>query len=97
MKINKSKFYTYLFVIVLFLQLYLPSFRLNIFIQVFVFFIYLLLEKPVFSIRFIKFISPLIALMLVGFIGTIIHKFSLVDVLKDIFHFLKPIIGLSID
>jgi hypothetical protein len=96
MKINKSKFYTYLFVIVLFLQLYLPSFRLNIFIQVFVFFIYLLLEKPVFSIRFIKFISPLIALMLVGFIGTIIHQFKLVDILKDIFHFLKPIIGLSI-
>lgn len=96
MKINKSKFYTYLFVIVLFLQLYLPSFRLNIFIQVFVFFIYLLLEKPVFSVRFIKFIFPLITLMLVGFIGTMIHKFSLVDVLKDIFHFLKPIIGLSI-
>jgi len=34
--------------------------------------------------------------MLVGFIGTIIHQFSLVDILKDIFHFLKPLIGLSI-
>lgn len=96
MKISKSKFYTYLFVIVLFLQLYLPSFRLNIFIQVFVLLIYLFFEKPVFSIRFIKFIFPLIIMMLVGFIGTIIHQFSLVDILKDIFHFLKPLIGLSI-
>jgi hypothetical protein len=96
MKINTAKFYTSLFVIVLFLQLYLPSFKLNIFIQLAILMFFFQFEKIELKLGFLKTLLPLIILFFIGFIGTICHKYSLVAILKDIFHFLKPLLGILI-
>ena len=96
MKINKINFYTTLFIIVIFLQLYLPSFKANIFIQIGVLLLYFFLEKAKISLGFLKVLLPIVCVILLGFLGTLINKHSLFNILKDIFHFLKPILGLLI-
>lgn len=96
MKINKKKFYNYLFATTILLQIFLPSFRTNILIQLGVLALFLYVEKVVVSRYFLKFILPLIYLFLLGFLGTFIHKYNFINILKDIFHFIKPILGLSI-
>jgi len=96
MKVNKTKFYTVLFAFILLLQLYLSSFKINIFIQIFALIIYFYFEKVTISKKFISFISPIFLLFFLGFVGTIVHRFPIVNVVKDVFHFLKPILGLLI-
>ncbi len=96
MKINATKFYTSLFVIVLLLQLYLPSFKANVFIQLAVLLFYFVVEKVAVSKGFLKEIAPLFLLMLVGFIGTVIFKYEWYDIIRDISHYLKPITGLLV-
>lgn len=97
MKVKAVHFYTALFAIVLFAQLYLPSFKANVFLQIFMLAVFFILEKkptiPVFLLQKTKF---LIVIFLIGFIGTIFYKYSLFNTLKDIFHFIKPILGLAI-
>ena len=96
MMVSKSKFYTSLFILVLFLQLYLPSFKLNIFFQVGVLSLYFLYEKVAFEKRFLKIIAPVFLLFGLGFIGTVYHSYPYYAIIKDIFHFLKPVLGLLI-
>lgn len=96
MKINVTKFYTCLFVIVLFLQLYLPSFKANIFIQIAVLVLFFSIEKKTISKPFLKTIAPIIVIFFLGFLGTIIHKYPLMNIIKDFFHFIKPILGIGI-
>lgn len=96
MDISKSRFYTILFVIVIFLQLYLPSFKANLFIQIGVVALYFFIEKVTVSIFFLIKTIPVIVLLILGFVGTLIHNYLIYDILKDIFHFLKPLLGLFI-
>ncbi|GAA4068365.1 hypothetical protein GCM10022389_11930 [Flavobacterium cheonanense] len=96
MKINSTKFYSGLFVIVILLQLYLPSFKLNLIIQLFLLALFFYYEKVKVNIQFYKIISPLFLLFFIGFIGAIINNFGMFNIIKDISHFLKPIIGLLI-
>lgn len=96
MKINATKFYTSLFVIVLFLQLYLPSFKANIFIQIAVLVLFFSIEKKTISKPFLKTIAPIIAIFFLGFIGALIHKYPLMNGIKDFFHFIKPLLGIGI-
>ena len=96
MMVSKSKFYTSLFILVLFLQLYLPSFKLNIFFQMGVLSLYFLYEKVAFEKRFLKIIAPVFLLFGLGFIGTVYHSYPYYAIIKDIFHFLKPVLGLLI-
>lgn len=96
MKINSTKFYSGLFVIVILLQLYLPSFKLNIIFQLFLLALFLFYEKIKVNIQFYKIISPLFLLFFIGFIGAIINNFGMFNIIKDISHFLKPITGLLI-
>ena len=96
MIISKSKFYTLLFILVLFLQLYLPSFKLNLFLQIGVLLLYFFNEKSSIEKRFLKIIVPLLLLFLLGFIGTLFHNYPIYEIIKDIFHFLKPIVGILI-
>ncbi len=96
MKINATKFYTCLFVIVLFIQLYATSFRFIIFFEIFVLLLVAFLERQKISIRFAKIITPVILVFLLGFLGMFIHKYHLFNIVKDIFHFIKPILGLLI-
>ncbi|MFY8161994.1 MAG: hypothetical protein ACOVNU_11740 [Candidatus Kapaibacteriota bacterium] len=96
MKINSTKFYSGLFVIVILLQLYLPSFKLNLIIQLFLLALFFYYEKVKVNIEFYKIISPLFLLFFIGFIGAIINNFGMFNIIKDISHFLKPITGLLI-
>lgn len=96
MIISKSKFYTSLFILVLFLQLYLPSFKFNLFIQIGVLALYFFYEKVALEKRFLKIITPVLLLFLLGFVGTLFHKCEVYSIIKDIFHFSKPIVGLLI-
>ena len=96
MMVSKSKFYTSLFILLLFLQLYLPSFKLNIFFQMGVLSLYFLYEKVAFEKRFLKIIAPVFLLFGLGFIGTVYHSYPYYAIIKDIFHFLKPVLGLLI-
>ncbi len=96
MKINAVKFYTILFVIVIFLQLYVYSFRFNIFFQILVLGLFFTLETPKISIRFLRIITPVFIIFLLGFLGMLLHKYNLFNIIKDIFHFIKPLLGVLI-
>ena len=96
MKINKSKFYNFIFATVLLLQIFLPSFRTNILLQMGVLALFFTLEEVKITKGFLKIILPIILLFLMGFLGFIIHRYSFFNALKDIFHSIKPILGLSI-
>lgn len=94
MKISAKKFYSYLFIIVLLLQLYLPSFELNLLLQITILLGYFVLEKITFSVSFFKEVMLLVGILLVGCIGTLLYKYELYNIIKDVAHFLKPITGL---
>jgi len=96
MKINKTQFYRTVFTLVLLMQMYLPSFKVNVFFQLSVLFLYFILEKPTVSIRLLKIILPIIFVFLLGFLGTIIYQNPILFVLKDVFHFIKPLQGILI-
>ncbi|PDS23411.1 O-antigen ligase family protein [Flavobacterium branchiophilum] len=96
MKIHKSKFYSALFICLLLLQIYNPSFRVNIIIQGLVLMGFLLVEKITISKTFFKSIVPLLLVFAIGFLGIFLNKYKPVDVLKDCFYVGKPILGLAI-
>lgn len=94
MKINAEKFYTYIFIIVFLLQLYVASFRINIFFQIFVLATYFYIENAKISFNFYKILVPLLLIILTGFIGQIFNKYGLYNIIKDIFHFSRPLIAI---
>jgi len=96
MKIKKSSFYRTLFVVVLLSQIYLPSFKTNIFFQLAVLTTYFSLEKPKISLRLIKTMLPVVSILLLGFLGMWFYHNPAVFALKDIFHFIKPLQGMLI-
>ena len=96
MKVNAIKFYTSIFVIVLFLQLYVFSFRFNIFFQLFILCSFIVLEKTKISTRFFNTAIPILLIFLVGFIGMLFDRYHLFNITKDIFHFIKPILAIFI-
>lgn len=96
MKINKTSFYRTLFTLVLLAQIYLPSFKINIFFQLGVLIIYFSLEKPTITVRLVKIIQPLLAILFLGIIGLIFYRNPIGLALKDIFHFMKPIQGILV-
>lgn len=96
MKINAAKFYSSLFTVLLLLQLYLPSFKLNLVVQIVVIAVFMFMEKTAFSVFFLKQIKPLFLLFVLGFVGAVIYRPQLFDVIRDISHYIKPITGLLI-
>lgn len=96
MKIKETKFYSIIFVIVLLLQNYLPSFRINILIQCTILVLFIFTNYITVTRLFLKIIIPIIGVFLIGFLGTLLYDYNKVNIIKDIFHFSKPIFGLSI-
>ncbi len=96
MKITATKFYSILFVFVVFAQMYLASFKANVFLQIFILGIYFLYEKLSFDRKFIITILPLFLLFILPFVGMFFHEKEIYNVIKDIFHFVKPLIGIGI-
>ena len=96
MKITATKFYSILFIFVVFAQMYLASFKANVFLQIIILGIYCFYEKLSFDRNFVKIISPIFLLFLLPFVGMLFHKNFFYDVIKDIFHFIKPLLGIGI-
>jgi hypothetical protein len=96
MKISTSKLYTFLLLLVLFLQLYLPSFKANVFFQIAVLLFLVITNNIGFTKSFIKEIIPLIIVFSIGFIGSIVYQNQLFQFFKDVFHFIKPLTGILV-
>ena len=96
MKVKSKEFYSALFIIIILLQLYLPSFKANVLFQVFILGLFFLFEKVQINKLFFKTILPILIIFLLGFVGILFNKVTFFNVFKDIFHFLKPITGLLI-
>uniref|UniRef100_UPI0025F05F4E O-antigen ligase family protein n=1 Tax=uncultured Flavobacterium sp. TaxID=165435 RepID=UPI0025F05F4E len=92
--IKKSDFYRAIFMLIVVCDLYVGSFKLNIFLQLGVLVACHVLEPVAFSKRISRHMAGLLLLLLIGFIGTIIHFHSLSAIFKDLFHFIKPLLGL---
>lgn len=96
MKINKASFYNTLLIVMLLSQIYIPSFKFNVFFQLLVLSFFLIFEKPKVKNTFLKVLFPLFLIFFIGFIGMIVFKRPIGLALKDVFHFIKPIQGILI-
>lgn len=86
----------FLFLTVVISQLYLPSFKLNIVIQLIALLIMLSLNEFKISIRILNLLIPLFLIFGIGFIGFFANDFQWIQLVKDSTHFLKPILGLML-
>ncbi|MDI1254746.1 MAG: O-antigen ligase family protein [Flavobacterium sp.] len=87
----------FLFIAILLLDIYLFSFRINIIIQLsFIAFLYFSSGIKLVPVSFIRLLLPLFAVLLIGFIGSMLHKYTLGDIIKDLLHIIKPIAGITI-
>jgi len=92
--IKTNKTYTLLFIMIALCQLYINSFRVNIVLQLAVA-MFCFLHQPVsLSKKAWQHIAVLGFVLLMGFAGTLLHGYSISNILKDLMHFLKPITGL---
>jgi len=96
MKINKASFYNTLLIVMLLSQIYISSFKFNVFFQLLVLSFFLIFEKPKVKNTFLKVLFPLFLIFFIGFIGMIVFKRPIGLALKDVFHFIKPIQGILI-
>jgi hypothetical protein len=93
-KIEKKTVYTALFILIAVCQLYVESFRVNIFLQLGILGFCAFLEPVRFSNKLYQHLAAFALVLLVGFTGTIIHRYGPSYIFKDLFHFIKPIVGL---
>lgn len=96
MRVSKSKIYSLLLIIILLSQIYIPSFKFNIFLQIFFLCCYVFLEQPKMSTVFLKKIVPIVIIFVIGFIGAIFYNRPISLILKDVFHFIKPLVGVAL-
>lgn len=96
MKISKSTFYSFLLGFALLSQLYIASFKIAIFLQVLVLAIYFALEKATINKRFLATVFPLTLIFSVGFLGFLANSYSVFTCIKDVLHFIKPLLALLI-
>lgn len=96
MKIKVVTLYSALFSILLLAQLYIPSFKVNMLLQLGVLVFFIFSGKGNLSIQFFKKIAPLCILFVLPFIVGLFHHYGLGNFLKDVFYFAKPIIGITL-
>ncbi|QYJ69065.1 O-antigen ligase family protein [Flavobacterium litorale] len=96
MKLKPETIYAPLFILLLLVQLYLPSFKVNLAIQIVVLMVFCFMENATLSKKMIGQVGILLAILLLGFIGTLLHKYNGYNVIKDVFHFIKPVVGILI-
>lgn len=96
MTIKAHKIFILLFLLIVFSQLYVPSFRINMLIQLFAILVILLLDDTVLTKGIVNKITPLLLIFGLGMFTSIFHEFKLIHFVKDITHFLKPILGLML-
>lgn len=93
---NSNKWYPFLLILILLFQTYVPSFRINILFQIFILIGLLLHQKWRVSKTLIQSNQFLLVIFFIGFIGAILHLPNPTEIVKDVFHFLKPIVAISL-
>ena len=95
-KVKTSVLYSALFSVLLLAQLYVPSFKVNIVLQLFAlgFLFYSNLAKI--SVKFLNTIAPLCLLFVLPLVVGLFYFNNLENYIKDVFYFLKPVIGVSL-
>lgn len=96
MKLKPETIYAPVFVLLLLLQLYLPSFKVNVIVQIVALLMFCFIENATLSKKFIRQAATLLAILVLGFVGTLLHKYHGYNIVKDVFHFVKPAIGILI-
>lgn len=94
MIINAKKTYSFLFVIVLLSQLYTPSFRYNIILQIMVLAFISFYGKPIISNSFFNKIIPILLIVIFGFMPTLFNDYGKMNIIKDFTHIIKPVVGI---
>lgn len=96
MKVKAAQFYSTIFAIILLLQLYVTSFKVNLVVQFFFLIVFFTIERQIVSKSFLKIIMPLFYLFLICFLGIFLHNYHSYNIIKDVSHFIKPILGVFI-
>lgn len=78
------------------LEIYNPSFKINFFIQLLLVCILITLKGIKVTKKMIQLIVPLFLVFIIGFIGFFINDYSISFFIKDITYFLKPILSIII-
>ena len=96
MVLKTNKIFIPIFFIVVFCQLFLSSYRTNILIQLFFLAIVLYINGKSFSKKIIKAILPICIIFFLGMLPSLFSEYKIINFIKDISHFIKPILGLLI-
>lgn len=96
MKFKKEQFYSFFLMIILLSQIYIPSFKFNILLQITSLFVIVYNEKIRVKKSFITNILPLFLLLAIGFVGFIVFQRSFSLAIKDTFHIIKPLLGITL-
>lgn len=98
MIMSKSKrFFIFLFIAMLLADMYIYSYRITLSIQIFISMILFLSGAKTFSISFIRLVAPLVAIFSLSFLGTFYYgDYEILNIIKDISHMLKPLIGIVV-
>lgn len=96
MKIQKSYIYSFLFIAVVLLQLYVVSYKVSFTLQFFILLVLFFDVKVKLKKYFILIFTILNMLLALGFIGTFINDFDKKDIIKDIIFLSKPLISFTL-
>lgn len=95
-KIKITVIHSVLFSILLLAQLYVPSFRVNILLQLFALGFIFYSNHAKISVKFLNTIAPLCFLFVLPLVVGLFYFNNLENYIKDVFYFLKPVIGVSL-
>lgn len=56
--------------------------------------VFCFIENVTFTKKFTGYIGSVMLLLVIGLIGTLLHKYELYNIIKDLFHFVKPVVGI---
>lgn len=94
--LNIKRTYAILFIMVLLFQLYLPSFRYNIFLQIVVLSFVVFIGKGTISKSFLNIVFPILFILFFGFIATVFDEYDKMGIVKDFMHIVKPVLGIML-
>ncbi|MCO6174795.1 hypothetical protein NHF50_07030 [Flavobacterium sp. NRK F10] len=96
MKIKVATLYSALFSIILLAQLYIPSFKVNMLLQLIILAFFIFSDDASISIRFLKRIIPLFILFSIPFFVMFFYNYQTGNIIKDISYFIKPVVGITL-
>lgn len=93
MKIKVATIYSALFAFLLLAQLYIPSFKVNMLLQLGVLGFFIFSGKAKISMLFLKKIAPLFLLFFIPFIVGMFYRYGFGNFLKDVFILLNQLLA----